>query len=280
MSEFYNEFDPQAGTPHPFRQHLLNNKSKITVDDAQALLLAEQSKGSTLTPIEAEVVREEGFSSGWYPDSTGVPTTGIGQTGKWANLPFSATVTEHENRVKRLVPGYESLPEYLRADLTDSAFRGGITGSPTAVKHINAGDWDKAAVEFIDHDNYRTSMAGNGAIAARMDRTAASMVKYGNSLKPTTTDYTVKSGDNLTQIAAAHGLTVDQLVNINSIQDRNRIKVGQVLQTTQTVPPQQSQAKPTDTFLDALFSSNSKKEVAEQIPKTAKSFWATLFGDS
>ena len=41
--------------------------------------------------------------------------------------------------------------------------------------------------------------------------------------------YTVKSGDTLSRIAAAHGTTVAKLVEINGIKNQNLIRVGQVL---------------------------------------------------
>ncbi len=50
--------------------------------------------------------------------------------------------------------------------------------------------------------------------------------------KPTTQaagTYTVKSGDTLSRIAAAHGTTVAKLVEINGIKNPNLIRVGQVL---------------------------------------------------
>lgn len=41
--------------------------------------------------------------------------------------------------------------------------------------------------------------------------------------------YTVKSGDNLTKIAKKYGTTVQVLVDLNNIKDKNLINVGQVL---------------------------------------------------
>lgn len=41
--------------------------------------------------------------------------------------------------------------------------------------------------------------------------------------------HTVKLGDNLTRIARAHGTTVTALVKLNSIKNRNLIRVGQVI---------------------------------------------------
>ena len=52
--------------------------------------------------------------------------------------------------------------------------------------------------------------------------------------EPTTAagTYTVKSGDTLSKIAAAHGTTVAKLVEINGIKNPNLIHVGQVIRLT------------------------------------------------
>jgi LysM repeat protein len=49
-----------------------------------------------------------------------------------------------------------------------------------------------------------------------------------------TTTYVVQPGDTLTRIAAKFGVTVNQLVRINNIQDPNLIRVGQVLQISRS----------------------------------------------
>ncbi|MBA2363528.1 MAG: LysM peptidoglycan-binding domain-containing protein [Chloroflexia bacterium] len=42
-----------------------------------------------------------------------------------------------------------------------------------------------------------------------------------------TTSYTIKRGENLTQIAERYGLTVEQLAALNGINNPNNIEVGQ-----------------------------------------------------
>ena len=44
--------------------------------------------------------------------------------------------------------------------------------------------------------------------------------------------YTVVKGDNLTKIAKANGTTVDALVKLNKIKDKNLIHIGQVLKVS------------------------------------------------
>ena len=48
------------------------------------------------------------------------------------------------------------------------------------------------------------------------------------------TIYTVRSGDTLSKIASTYGTTVDTLAEINAIQNRNLIRVGQVLMLQDT----------------------------------------------
>jgi LysM repeat protein len=49
--------------------------------------------------------------------------------------------------------------------------------------------------------------------------------------------YTVRSGDNLSRIAATYGTTVAKLLEINELSDANSIRVGQVLSVSGSLPP-------------------------------------------
>ncbi len=67
------------------------------------------------------------------------------------------------------------------------------------------------------------------AIAKKLGGTSA-----GTTTPSSPTIYTVKSGDTLSKIAAKYGTTVDTLTEINAIQNRNLIRVGQVLMLQDT----------------------------------------------
>jgi LysM repeat protein/GH25 family lysozyme M1 (1,4-beta-N-acetylmuramidase) len=54
-----------------------------------------------------------------------------------------------------------------------------------------------------------------------------------NVSKPST--YTVRSGDSLSKIASKYGISVNTLVSINNIKNKNFIRIGQVLKLTGTV---------------------------------------------
>ena len=67
------------------------------------------------------------------------------------------------------------------------------------------------------------------AIAKKLGGTSGGTATTGGP-----TIYTVKSGDTLSKIASTYGTTVDTLAEINAIQNRNLIRVGQVLMLQDT----------------------------------------------
>ncbi|MGA5489553.1 LysM peptidoglycan-binding domain-containing protein [Streptomyces pseudogriseolus] len=98
----------------------------------------------------------------------------------------------------------------------------------------------------IDHVGIVTGVSGSHVytiegntanVCARRVRTEAEIAGYGRpKYKPassgsstSTSTYTVKSGDTLGEIAAAHGTTVKALASLNGISDPNRIAAGKVL---------------------------------------------------
>ena len=69
--------------------------------------------------------------------------------------------------------------------------------------------------------------------------------------KPTTPaagTYTVKTGDTLSHIAAAHGTTVAELVRLNGIKNPNLIHTGQILKLSGTAEPVKYTVKRGDTL--------------------------------
>lgn len=90
-------------------------------------------------------------------------------------------IEEHVQRAIRLLPQYETYPEYVQEALLDSVFRGD-TGQRTAAL-INQGNWRAAADEYINRMDYinaeRNNMRG---IKIRMDRNRAAMLRYAEEL--------------------------------------------------------------------------------------------------
>jgi beta-lactamase class A len=60
----------------------------------------------------------------------------------------------------------------------------------------------------------------------------------------TTARYTVKSGDTLWDIARANGVTLDALIKVNSLDDADRLKIGQQLALPEKPTARQAPPKP------------------------------------
>lgn len=73
----------------------------------------------------------------------------------------------------------------------------------------------------------------------------------GGGSAPTST-YTVKQGDTLTSIAAAHKTTPDALAKLNGLKDPNKLSIGQKLKVTAAAPSKPS-SQPLQLFPGAAF---------------------------
>lgn len=131
-----------------------------------------EMEGRELTLPEKTVIEEEGFVDELYKDTKGVVTYGVGQTGKYIDMSFGDSFREHEEDAKRLIPNYDNLPEIAQAAIMSAAYRGDLQQSPKFRKLFNAGDYEKAADEFLDNDDYRESLEEGTGVAGRMERVA------------------------------------------------------------------------------------------------------------
>lgn len=131
-----------------------------------------EMEGRELTLPEKTVIEEEGFVDEFYKDTKGVVTYGVGQTGKYIDMSFGDSFKEHEEDAKRFIPNYDKLPEVAKAAIMSAAYRGDLQQSPKFRKLFNAGDYEKAADEFLDNDDYRESLEEGTGVAGRMERVA------------------------------------------------------------------------------------------------------------
>ena len=87
--------------------------------------------------------------------------------------------------IRAKIPGFDSLPFEMATQLGQSAYRGGITGSPKTIEHINNGEFQKAAKEFLDNDEYRNAEArGRSGIRKRMEAVSEALSKPGTGVTP------------------------------------------------------------------------------------------------
>jgi GH24 family phage-related lysozyme (muramidase) len=138
---------------------------------------AEDLLGRPLTDAEHHIAGLEGYSYSPYLDTKDVLTSGFGQTGRYLRMPFDKVVSIFEDRTRQIVPAYDELPAFIRLRLLDSTYRGGLSGSPKTLKLINAGDWEEAAVEFLNNDEFIAAVESGSGVASRMQETSDAMLE-------------------------------------------------------------------------------------------------------
>ena len=123
-------------------------------------------------------------------------TIGFGHTGKYA-VP-GGVIDESKGEellrqdaeartdvIRSQIPEFDSLPFEIDTQLGKSAYRGGITGSQKTVEHINKGEFQEAAKEFLDNDEYRDAEArGRSGIRKRMEAVSEALSKPGTGVTP------------------------------------------------------------------------------------------------
>lgn len=98
------------------------------------------------------------------------------------------------------------------------------------------------------------------------------------SPSPAVSDYVVKAGDTLSQIARTHGTTVSALSQLNSLTDTNRLSVGQVLKvsgTQQSQPVTQTPAAPVQD-IDKTVSTSYTVKSGDTLSGIARQFKTTV----
>ncbi|BAQ25322.1 aggregation-promoting factor [Streptococcus troglodytae] len=102
--------------------------------------------------------------------------------------------------------------------------------------------------------------------------TAASLILPMAVQAETTTTYTVKSGDTLSEIASTHGTTVDKLAKLNKINNIHLIHAGQILEldtateAPAATPVQESQINEAEAAAPVSAETSQASEVTTTAP--------------
>jgi len=107
-----------------------------------------------LTPEQEYVIEHEGFVDGEYKDTKGIVTSGVGQTGEFIGRSFKETYEGQQKRVKEKIPNYDNLSEKKQKALMSLGYRGDMKKDYNWVKLFNSGEYDKAAIELLNHKEY------------------------------------------------------------------------------------------------------------------------------
>lgn len=142
-----------------------------------------------LTKGQEILAAMEGYSGKkGYDDGTGVMTYGIGQTKDNKDMTFPEVYKIKENVVRKNIPGYNQMPDYMQTALVAAQYRGdligdGKNGSPATVAHLKRHNYEAAAREFLNNENYREAVKNKSGVKARFDWIVAQFKKYADSLK-------------------------------------------------------------------------------------------------
>jgi len=174
----FKEGEAKATPKKPWEMSLVSEPQ--TYVGLEAVQKVESKEGRSLSLAEKRVVEEEGYVSGTYKDDKGIETSGVGQTGKWKGKTFKETFDAHKKDTRRLVKGFDGMPEYLQAELVQATYRGDTGMSPDTLKLLEDGKYDEAAQELLDHQEYKERKAkGDDGVTRRLEALQAAILKYG-----------------------------------------------------------------------------------------------------
>lgn len=139
-------------------------------------------------PLESgmvHLINEEGFVPGQYADDTGVITEGVGATAENIGKNFFTEIyPKFVQKATAKVEGFRDMPEELQNAILSAVYRGDL-GDKTA-ELLSNGDYAGAAVEYLDHQEYRQRKAAdpNDGVVKRMERNRDVMEKYAAVFQP------------------------------------------------------------------------------------------------
>jgi hypothetical protein len=121
----------------------------------EAVTHIESLYGITLSNAQKRVVSLEGFVPGYYKDSKGNLTYGVGQTGEYIQKGFYSSFEDHQDRVETVFGPIGMLNEEVSNELIQLMYRGDIEKSNKWVGLFNKANYKGAALELLDHKEYR-----------------------------------------------------------------------------------------------------------------------------
>lgn len=122
----------------------------------------ESAEGILLTEMERRVVMCEGFATEPYHCTSNVLTSGCGQTGHWIDKPFRDAFNYHADKAAALFPEWRLYPTWLKAELVQACYRGDLLASKRTCELIRARKWEEAAIEFLDHKEFKDQKTPDG----------------------------------------------------------------------------------------------------------------------
>jgi len=150
-----------------------------------AVKRAEQLYGE-LSNAQKRVIKLEGLVDAHYLDDKGILTYGVGQTGKYIDSGFKSAFAEHEKSARNYIKNFDELPESLQSELIQLDYRGDLKQSPSFRRLFNAGKYEEASQELLNHEEYKqrkqSSLFKDGVVK-RLEEAQSAVENFANNIK-------------------------------------------------------------------------------------------------
>jgi hypothetical protein len=96
-----------------------------------------------------------------------------------AEILFSEDLRVHIERTRSIFQDFDHYPLYVQKALADGVYRSCLSGSPKTTRLINEGRFHEAAIEYLNHNEYRDARRnGRRGVEKRMNTNSQFFAKY------------------------------------------------------------------------------------------------------
>jgi len=154
-------------------------KKKSTYDIGGFKKIIKEAEGLSLIPYQLPGEKHYTIGYGHYgPDVLEHKQTKI--TKKRAEDLLDKDVKVRVKEIDKLIPNFKKFPKDVQSAIFSEYYRGSIRQSPNTVDLINAGEYDKAAEEFLKNKQYEDAEAlGIPGIRPRMEAVRDALLSMG-----------------------------------------------------------------------------------------------------
>ncbi|MCS5551280.1 MAG: hypothetical protein NZ811_07170 [Gammaproteobacteria bacterium] len=169
---------PGKGTAgSPWEGNEVLNNTQLGKD---AISHVEELYNIKLNPAQKRIVGVEGFVDGYYKNSDGVLTYGIGQTGEHIQKGFLSAFEAHQDKVENIFGPIGMMSEAVSSELIQLMYRGDVKKSHKWVDMFKKANYKGAAIELLDHAEYKRHKASGKekGITKRLERASKVISEY------------------------------------------------------------------------------------------------------
>lgn len=145
-----------------------------------AVTQVEKNLKHKLTIAQKRIVSIEGYVPGYYLDSKGITTYGVGQTGEYMEQSFLPIYNKMYDRAESIFGSMGNMPEDLQGELLQLVYRGDAKKSHNWVQQFKKGYLKKAADSLLVHREYMDLKASGttNSITKRLEDASGMLIKY------------------------------------------------------------------------------------------------------